>query len=75
MPVSLTRSTPRASRRLISLPDAAEYAGVHPRTLRRYIAAGRLTGYRLGPRVIRIDADELDALLTPVPSAGGGAGV
>lgn len=60
------------TRRLVSLPDAAQYAGVHPRTLRRYIAAGRLTGYRLGPRVIRIDVDELDALLAPIPTASGG---
>lgn len=59
---------PINARRLASLADAAEYAAVHPRTLRRRIASGELTGYRLGGRVIRVDLDELDALLRPIPT-------
>lgn len=58
------------SRRLVSLAEAADYAGVAPRTIRRYIAAGRVTGHRLGPRLIRVDLNELDALLRPIPTAG-----
>ncbi len=43
------------------------------RTLRRYIASGRLTGYRVGPRLVRVDLNELDANLRPiVPPNGGG---
>ncbi len=50
--------------------EAAERFGCSPRTIRRYIAAGQLTGYRLGPRLVRIDADELDGLLRRIPTAG-----
>lgn len=60
-----------AGRRLAPLSTAAAYAGVHPRTIRRRIADGFLTGYRFGPRVIRVDLDELDSLLQPIPTAGG----
>jgi excisionase family DNA binding protein len=42
---------------------------VTPKTVRRWIAAGRLTAYRFGPRLLRIDPDELDALLQPIPTA------
>jgi excisionase family DNA binding protein len=55
--------------RLASIPFAAESADVHPRTIRRYIASGRLTGYRIGPRLIKVDLDELEASFEPV---GGG---
>lgn len=43
----------------ISLQEAAATYGVSTRTLRRYISAGRLTAYRIGPRLIRLDPDEL----------------
>lgn len=59
-------------RRLVAIQTAADYAQVHPRTIRRRIADGCLTGYRFGPRVIRIDLDELDATLRPIPTAGSG---
>jgi excisionase family DNA binding protein len=39
---------------------------VSERTLRRWIAQGRLTGHRLGPRKIQIDLNELDALRGPI---------
>ncbi|MGH3966601.1 MAG: helix-turn-helix domain-containing protein [Mycobacterium sp.] len=57
-------------KRLVSLSAAAEYADVNPRTLRRHVASGRLTAYRVGPRLIKIDLDELEASFQPV---GGGA--
>jgi excisionase family DNA binding protein len=56
--------------RLVSPAQAAVYAGVHTDTIRRYISQGLLTGYRLGNKLIRIDLDELDAMLRPVPTAG-----
>ena len=52
--------------RYVSMPEAALYLGCGERTIRRYIAAGRLRGYRLGNRVIRVDRNELDALLRPI---------
>lgn len=57
-------------RRLVSPAVAADYAGVHTDTIRRYIAQGRLTGYRMGKRLIRLDLNELDAILRPIPAAG-----
>ena len=63
--------TATRTRRLTTLALAAEYAGVDPRTLRRRISAGDLTGYRLGPRLIRVDLNELDAMLRPIPAGGG----
>lgn len=53
--------------------DAADYLGVTERTLRRYVASGQLPAYRLGPRLLRFKQSDLDALLQPVPTAGGGA--
>jgi excisionase family DNA binding protein len=44
---------------LITLTEAAEIARVHPRTIRRWFSNGHLTGYRFGPRLIRIDPSEL----------------
>ena len=49
-------------RRYASLPKAADYADCNERTLRRHIATGELTGYKLG-RVYRIDLNELDEWL------------
>lgn len=60
----------KAVRRLESIPHAAEYLGVSSKTIRRYIAAGRVTGYRAGPRLIRVDLNELDAMLRPIPTGG-----
>ncbi|MBA2770274.1 MAG: helix-turn-helix domain-containing protein [Sporichthyaceae bacterium] len=56
----------------VSLDDAADRAGVHKRTIRRYISSGRLAAFRMGPRLVRIDAAELDAFLQPIPTAVGG---
>ncbi len=66
-----SNTTPNASvRRLEAIPHAAEYLGVSTKTIRRYIAAGRLTAYRTGPRLIRVDLADVDALLQRVPTAG-----
>ncbi len=43
------------SKATITVAEAAEMFGVAPITIRRYIAAGRLTAYRVGPRLIRLD--------------------
>jgi len=55
----------------MSIADAAERLDCTPRTIRRYISTGTLRGYRVGPRLIRVDLAELDALLCPIPTAGG----
>ena len=56
-------------RRFESLADAAERTGVSTRTLRRLIAAGALTAYRLGPRILRVDSADVDRLLVRVRAA------
>jgi excisionase family DNA binding protein len=56
----------------VTLDEAAEYAAVNVQTIRRRISAGDLTGYRLGPRLLRVDLNELDQLLRPIPTAAGG---
>ena len=65
--------TNKAQRRLESLTNAAEQYGVTTKTLRRWISAGRITGYRFGPRMIRVDLDEIDALLRPLATGGASA--
>lgn len=59
-------------RRLVSINEAAAYADVNTRTVRRWIAQGHLIGFRAGPRLIRVDRHQLDAMLRPIPTTGGG---
>jgi len=66
-------TTPTTKRRLGSVADAAAYADVSSRTIRRWIATGRLPGYRVGPRLVKVDLADLDAIVRPIPTAGGAA--
>jgi excisionase family DNA binding protein len=60
-----------APRRYATLEEAADYlGGCNPRTVRREIARGRLTGYKLG-RLVRVDLNEVDALLEPITTTKG----
>lgn len=54
---------------LLTIADAAAYLGVHTRTVRRRIEDGTLTAYRVGPRLIRLHADQVAAVGRPVPNA------
>jgi excisionase family DNA binding protein len=56
-------------RRYAKLAEAAEYLGVTDRTIRQMIADGRLTGYRSGSRLVRVDLNELDAAMQPFGGA------
>lgn len=65
----MARRTDIGTPRWGSLEDAADHMGVHVRTIRRMIADGTITGYRFGARAIRVDLNELDSVLKPIPSA------
>ncbi|HEY5454135.1 MAG TPA: excisionase family DNA-binding protein [Acidothermaceae bacterium] len=54
--------------RYVTLERAADYIDATPRTIRRAIAEGRLTGYRFGKRMLRVDLNEVEAALRPVPA-------
>jgi excisionase family DNA binding protein len=65
MPNTLT--TPR--RRYVKVAEAAEYLQVTDRTIRQMIADGRLTAYRSGTRLVRLDLNEIDAAMRPFGGA------
>jgi excisionase family DNA binding protein len=54
---------------LIGLQEAADYCDVSYRTVRRWIAAGHINAVRVGPRLLKVDAGELQNLLQPVGGA------
>lgn len=56
---------------LVPLSVAAETFCVSVKTIRRRIADGTVTGYRIG-RLIRVDLDEMhETFAVPVPNARG----
>ena len=58
-------------RRLASVAVAAEHLDVNPRTVRRRIADGTITGFRVG-RLVKVDLNEVEAkMLRPIPALGG----
>lgn len=56
-------------RRFVSIAEAAEYLNVTTRTIRQMIADGRLTGYRSGKRLVRVDLNQVDAAMKPFGGA------
>jgi excisionase family DNA binding protein len=67
--MSLTTETPT----FITAREAGQLLRVAPRTIRRWSEQGRLTSYRLGPRSMRFDAEEITTLIAdsaeaPTPS-------
>lgn len=67
-PDSPKRATRRA-RRYAKISEGADYLGVTTRTIRQMIADGRLTGYRSGTRLVRVDLDEIDNAMQPFGGA------
>jgi excisionase family DNA binding protein len=64
---------PVHQRRYESIQSVADRLDVNPKTIRRMIARGDLTGYRLGGKVLRVDQAEVDAAMVPIPTAVNGA--
>ena len=65
----MTTTSRHSRRHCESVGDAAARVGVTTKTVRRWIASGQLAGYRIGPRLLRIDPDDVDRMLTLIPSA------
>ena len=56
----------------LTIQQVATVKGVSSKTVRRWIAAGLLPAYRVGPRLIRIRAADVEALGRLIPSAAAG---
>jgi excisionase family DNA binding protein len=70
MTTSRRQSMRTPTGRLVPLAEAAAEFSICTETLRRRIASGTITGYKVG-RVIRVDLDELRRdLLVQIQSAG-----
>jgi excisionase family DNA binding protein len=54
----------------LTMAEASAYTGCSERTLRRYVSAGRLPAYRMGPRRLVFRVADLDALVQPLPATG-----
>ena len=58
---------------LARLKTASEQKHISVKTLRRYIAHGRISAYRLGPKIMMVDLNEINAvLLKRIPNGGRG---
>ncbi|MBH0777269.1 helix-turn-helix domain-containing protein [Nocardia bovistercoris] len=54
------------ARRLISLKTAASLVDVDAKTIRNWIAAGQLRGFRINGHLLRVNHAELLALVQPI---------
>lgn len=50
----------------LSIKQAAEQMGVHPKTLYRYIDAGKLPIHKLSPKCIRVDECDIAAYMDSI---------
>jgi excisionase family DNA binding protein len=58
---------------LLTIQETMQATGLGDKTIRRRIADGTLTAYRVGPRALRIERSSLLKLVTPIGAAGGAA--
>lgn len=65
----MTTPSQASRRQYESIGDAAGHVAVSTKTVRRWIASGQLAGYRAGPRLLRVDPDDLDRMFTLIPTA------
>lgn len=54
----------------VSIKEAALILSVDPMTIQRWIASDELPARRFGPKIIRIDFNDLERMGTPVAMAG-----
>lgn len=66
----MVRNTPGQTptsngRRYVTIAEAAKYLAVNPNTIRKMTKEGTLTEYRAGNRIVRVDLNEIDAVMDP----------
>lgn len=52
------------NRRYATIKEATEYVAASDKTIRRWIAQGKITGYRVDTRFLRVDLNEIDSMMT-----------
>lgn len=57
---------PRPARRYASVRAAADLYDVDEKTVRRWISSGLITGYKVGPQLVRVDLNEVEAKVVQV---------
>lgn len=67
-----TRKGAQAPDQRLTIAQAAARLGVSHWTIRNRIANGSLTAQRVGPRLIRVLASDVDALGVVIPTGGHG---
>ena len=50
--------------KLLSVEEAADYLGLHPNTVWNWVRRGHMTAYKLGPRLVRVQLSDLQAMVT-----------
>lgn len=53
----------------MSLDAAAEYLGWHRNTVRKFIAQGRIKGYRIANKSVRVKRADIEALIQEIPTS------
>jgi excisionase family DNA binding protein len=59
MPAYKPKPKPKPAKQLLTVAQVAEQTNLSVRTIHRYIESGRLRAFKLAPRVIRIDPDDV----------------
>ena len=65
MPRQTPAPAPRPVRDWITIEETASHLGLTKVAVRNMIREGRLKAYRNGPRIVRLDRNEVDAALVP----------
>lgn len=63
-PTTPDDSEPRPPR-CVSMAGGADYGGVSKRMLRDLINSGVIPAYRFGPKLVRVDLNDIDAAMVP----------
>jgi excisionase family DNA binding protein len=62
----MPRKSQQPARRYASVNTAAEIYDVNPRTVRRWISEGRITGYKIGAMLVKVDLNEVEEKIVRV---------